>query len=288
MLVLALALSVLLVFPKSLRLLEQSDLCRDHVREQRRWVPRSADVHRAAEYEVHGCARAVDRVTETRMVNMRGEREVDAIKPKGQSVFSQHYPLPPEKYASTKAILNGIQGAGLTMSSQDTKFYIPLVVANIRYYSISLLLFDAIQIHVFARPAITSNNVCNCILILSQYPAHFCCGASCVAMDTIIRVVGAVSFWDVEITMQLRVYALYDCSKRDVRLCMWELNRRNGFRFTVVVHISVASHSVFADLAAEHNAYSVVWLWTFPCGRWNNDRPDGYQPPQGNIVGYYP
>jgi hypothetical protein len=37
---------------------------------------------------------------------------------------------------------------------------------------------------------------------------------SCVAMDTIIRVVGAVSLWSVEIVMQLRVYALYDCSKR--------------------------------------------------------------------------
>ncbi|KAF7348789.1 UBA-e1-C domain-containing protein [Mycena venus] len=65
----------------------------------------------------------------------------------------------------------------------------------IRYYSIALLLFDVIQIHVFARPGITSNNLC-------------------VAMDTIIRVVGAVSLWSVEIIMQLRVYALYGCSKR--------------------------------------------------------------------------
>ncbi|KAJ7199752.1 hypothetical protein GGX14DRAFT_524978 [Mycena pura] len=65
----------------------------------------------------------------------------------------------------------------------------------IRYYSIALLLFDVIQIHVFARPDITSNNLC-------------------VAMDTIIRVVGAVSLWSVEIIMQLRIYALYDCSKR--------------------------------------------------------------------------
>ncbi|KAJ7035808.1 hypothetical protein C8F04DRAFT_1097403 [Mycena alexandri] len=65
----------------------------------------------------------------------------------------------------------------------------------IRYYSIALLLFDVIQIHVFARPGITDNNLC-------------------VAMDTIIRVVGAVSLWSVEIIMQLRVYALYSCSKR--------------------------------------------------------------------------
>ncbi|KAJ7092886.1 hypothetical protein B0H15DRAFT_972576, partial [Mycena belliarum] len=65
----------------------------------------------------------------------------------------------------------------------------------IRYYSIALLLFDVIQIHVFARPDITSENLC-------------------VAMDTIIRVVGAASLWSVEIIMQLRVYALYGCSKR--------------------------------------------------------------------------
>ncbi|KAJ7258416.1 hypothetical protein B0H12DRAFT_1182540 [Mycena haematopus] len=65
----------------------------------------------------------------------------------------------------------------------------------IRYYSIALLLFDVIQIHVFARPGITNNNLC-------------------VAMDTIIRVVGAVSLWSVEIIMQLRIYALYTCSKR--------------------------------------------------------------------------
>ncbi|KAK1217205.1 hypothetical protein PQX77_020158 [Marasmius sp. AFHP31] len=36
----------------------------------------------------------------------------------------------------------------------------------------------------------------------------------CVAMDSVIRVVGAISLWSVEIIMQLRVYALYKCSKR--------------------------------------------------------------------------
>ncbi|KAF7326078.1 UBA-e1-C domain-containing protein [Mycena kentingensis (nom. inval.)] len=65
----------------------------------------------------------------------------------------------------------------------------------IRYYSITLLLFDVIQIHVFARPGVPSPGLC-------------------VAMDTIIRVVGAVSLWSVEIVMQLRVYAIYGCSKR--------------------------------------------------------------------------
>ncbi|KAK7036343.1 UBA-e1-C domain-containing protein [Favolaschia claudopus] len=64
----------------------------------------------------------------------------------------------------------------------------------IRYYSIALLLFDVIQIHVFARPGFTSDNLC-------------------IAMDTIIRVVGAISLWSVEIIMQLRIYALFECSK---------------------------------------------------------------------------
>ncbi|KAG6916995.1 hypothetical protein DXG01_004340 [Tephrocybe rancida] len=33
-------------------------------------------------------------------------------------------------------------------------------------------------------------------------------------MDSIIRVVGAISLWSIEIIMMLRVYALYGCSKR--------------------------------------------------------------------------
>ncbi|KAJ7574848.1 hypothetical protein C8J56DRAFT_462526 [Mycena floridula] len=65
----------------------------------------------------------------------------------------------------------------------------------IRYYTISILLFDVIQIHVFARPGITNPNLC-------------------VAMDSIIRVVGAISLWAVEIVMQLRVYALFGCSRK--------------------------------------------------------------------------
>ncbi|EIM82344.1 uncharacterized protein STEHIDRAFT_171293 [Stereum hirsutum FP-91666 SS1] len=67
----------------------------------------------------------------------------------------------------------------------------------IRYYSIVLLIFDATQIHLFSRPGITGPTVC-------------------VAMDSIIRIVGAISLWSVEIIMQLRVYAIYKCSKRIV------------------------------------------------------------------------
>ncbi|KAJ7108222.1 hypothetical protein C8R44DRAFT_636656 [Mycena epipterygia] len=65
----------------------------------------------------------------------------------------------------------------------------------IRYYSIALLLFDVVQIHVFALPGITSDTLC-------------------LDMDPITRAAGAVLLWSVEIVMQLRVYAIYGCSKR--------------------------------------------------------------------------
>ncbi|KAF9466256.1 hypothetical protein BDZ94DRAFT_1319532 [Collybia nuda] len=65
----------------------------------------------------------------------------------------------------------------------------------IRYYSIALLIFDVTQIHLFTRPGITSETVC-------------------VAMDSIIRIVGAISLWSVEIIMQLRIYALFKSSKK--------------------------------------------------------------------------
>ncbi|KAK0433877.1 hypothetical protein EV421DRAFT_2088337 [Armillaria borealis] len=65
----------------------------------------------------------------------------------------------------------------------------------VRYYSIALLLFDTVQIHVFSIPRITSDNLC-------------------IAMDPITRVAGAISLWSIEIIMQLRIYALFKCSKR--------------------------------------------------------------------------
>ncbi|KAJ6578763.1 hypothetical protein DFH09DRAFT_1361133 [Mycena vulgaris] len=98
----------------------------------------------------------------------------------------------------------------------------------IRYYSIALLAFDAIQIHVFSVPGVTSDHLC-------------------VAMDTIIRVVGAISLWSVEIIMQLRVYALYDCSKRVAII--------NGFLFAGSIAgfmwILVYNHSKRADVIAQ-------------------------------------
>lgn len=65
----------------------------------------------------------------------------------------------------------------------------------VRYYTIALLLFDTIQIHTFAIPGVTSNAVC-------------------LAMDPTIRVVGAISLWAIEIIMQLRIYAIFSCSKK--------------------------------------------------------------------------
>jgi len=38
--------------------------------------------------------------------------------------------------------------------------------------------------------------------------------ARCIAMDSIIRVVGALSLWAIEIVMQMRIYALYRCSRK--------------------------------------------------------------------------
>ncbi|KAJ6603079.1 hypothetical protein B0H10DRAFT_2229922 [Mycena sp. CBHHK59/15] len=65
--------------------------------------------------------------------------------------------------------------------------------------SIDLLAVDVIQVPDFARPGVTTNDLR-------------------VAMGTIIRVLGAVSLWRVEIIMQLHVYAIYGYSKRVVAL----------------------------------------------------------------------
>ncbi|TEB21210.1 hypothetical protein FA13DRAFT_1742308 [Coprinellus micaceus] len=65
----------------------------------------------------------------------------------------------------------------------------------IRYYTILLLVFDTVQVHIFAVPGVTSRQVC-------------------LIMDPTIRVVGAISLWAIEIVMQLRVYALFNCSRK--------------------------------------------------------------------------
>ncbi|KAJ3717230.1 hypothetical protein DFJ43DRAFT_800311 [Lentinula guzmanii] len=86
----------------------------------------------------------------------------------------------------------------------------------IRYYTLALLVFDVVQIHVFALPGVTSDNLC-------------------VAMDSIIRVVGAISLWSVEIIMQLRIYALFNCSKRvAITNCILFLGSIAGFIYILV------------------------------------------------------
>ncbi|KIJ24285.1 hypothetical protein M422DRAFT_194863 [Sphaerobolus stellatus SS14] len=97
----------------------------------------------------------------------------------------------------------------------------------IRYYGIILLIFDVTQIHLFTRPGITSDTVC-------------------VVMDSIIRVVGAILLWSIEIVMQLRIYALYDLS--------WKVAAINFFLFMVsiagftwiLVHNALRRHAVIA------------------------------------------
>ncbi|KAJ3514650.1 hypothetical protein NLJ89_g2248 [Agrocybe chaxingu] len=66
---------------------------------------------------------------------------------------------------------------------------------QIRYYTIVLVIFDALQIHSFAIPGVPSKTVC-------------------VAIDPVTRLVGGISLWSVEIIMQLRIYALFNRSRK--------------------------------------------------------------------------
>jgi len=65
----------------------------------------------------------------------------------------------------------------------------------IRYYTIILLIFDVVQIHSFTLPGVRTRELC-------------------LAADPTIRIVGAISLWSVEIIMQLRIYALFNRSKK--------------------------------------------------------------------------
>jgi len=64
----------------------------------------------------------------------------------------------------------------------------------IRLYTVVVVAFDVAQINTFAK----------------RIPSL----ATCVAMDPITRVLGAISLWSIEIVMQMRIYALYDRSKK--------------------------------------------------------------------------
>jgi hypothetical protein len=64
-----------------------------------------------------------------------------------------------------------------------------------RYYTIFVVAGNALQIHLFTRPGITSDAVC-------------------LAVDPVLRIAGAISLWSVEIIIQLRIYALYNGSRK--------------------------------------------------------------------------
>ncbi|KAJ2926629.1 hypothetical protein H1R20_g10467, partial [Candolleomyces eurysporus] len=65
----------------------------------------------------------------------------------------------------------------------------------IRYYTLLLLVFDVLQIHLFATPGVPSLSLC-------------------VSIDPAVRLSGAISLWTIEIIMQLRIYALFNCSRK--------------------------------------------------------------------------
>ncbi|KAF8199731.1 hypothetical protein BJ912DRAFT_663462 [Pholiota molesta] len=65
----------------------------------------------------------------------------------------------------------------------------------IRYYTIFLVAFDTLQNHGLAIPGVRTRNIC-------------------IAEDPIMHVAGAISLWSLEIIMQLRIYVLFNRSKR--------------------------------------------------------------------------
>jgi hypothetical protein len=65
----------------------------------------------------------------------------------------------------------------------------------IRYYTIFVVVLDALQIHIFSIPGVPNRSIC-------------------VAVDPITRMAGGIILWAIEIIMQMRVYILFDRSKK--------------------------------------------------------------------------
>ncbi|KAM6504158.1 hypothetical protein JOM56_001101 [Amanita muscaria] len=65
----------------------------------------------------------------------------------------------------------------------------------VRYYTICLIMLNAIQIHLFTHKGYATNT-------------------SCVVFSILLRVSGGIAVWAVEILMQLRIYALFGCSRK--------------------------------------------------------------------------
>jgi hypothetical protein len=63
-------------------------------------------------------------------------------------------------------------------------------------------------------------------------------------MDSIIRIVGAISLWSVEIIMQLRVYALFKCSRKVERTVEYSLHA------LILLSQQVAAVNAFLFLAS--------------------------------------
>ncbi|KIL64410.1 hypothetical protein M378DRAFT_11435 [Amanita muscaria Koide BX008] len=65
----------------------------------------------------------------------------------------------------------------------------------VRYYTISVIVLNAIQIHLFTHPGYATDT-------------------SCVVFYILLRVAGGIAVWAIEIIMQLRIYALFGCSSK--------------------------------------------------------------------------
>ncbi|KAH9916593.1 uncharacterized protein BXZ73DRAFT_53718 [Epithele typhae] len=100
----------------------------------------------------------------------------------------------------------------------------------IRYYTIMLAVFDVAQIHSFSRfrPSLTT----------------------CVVMDAMIRVVGAISLWAIEIIMQLRIYALFHCSKRVAMVNAVLFLASIGVFLWILIHNGLGRAAVIKDAKA--------------------------------------
>jgi hypothetical protein len=65
----------------------------------------------------------------------------------------------------------------------------------VRYYTIAVILLNTIQIHLFTHKGYATDT-------------------SCVAFYVVTRVAGGIAVWAIEIIMQLRIYALFGCSRK--------------------------------------------------------------------------
>jgi len=84
---------------------------------------------------------------------------------------------------------------------------------QMRYYTILLLIFDVVQVHSFALPGVVTKELYVGGLSLTIFRRDKF-NRRCIALDPVIRLVGGISLWSVEIIMQLRVYALFDRNKK--------------------------------------------------------------------------